>query len=593
MKNILRFAVHIALFFLILFISCQKPVNNDDGGGNLPGNTLNPSTPSPVTATVSGLVVNENGVPVSGASVKSGPNSTTTDSRGYFTFKNIGLDAFAANVNVNMSGYFTAYRNFSGRTDGVHFIKIKLIRKIITGTIAATGGGSVILANGSEVTLQPASVIIKSTGLPYAGTINVYTSYIDPTAADISSVVPGSFMGIDAANQRTLLQSFGMLAVDIEGTSGEALQIATNKTAKLKFAIPATLIAKAPATIAMWSINETTGVWQEEKTATKNGNFYEGDVSHFSFWNCDYPTYTVKIQMTLKTPAGIPLRNSLVRITRLNGNGAGYGYTDSLGWVGGIVPQNENLKLEVLTSCNDISYSQNIGPYTADVNLGDIIITPDAPTTVTITGTVNNCAGQPVTNGYVQAYFDYTSYNAPVNNGQFTITFTRCSNSTATVSVVATDITNNQQGSATTYNVSSGSVNTGTISACGISTLQFIDYTLDGTPFTFSSSNIADTITTSGSGNQGLNINGNKKTFQINPSINLNLQTANAVGTFPLTYLRVNQYDSITIIAPFNINITQFGPVGQYVEGNGSGSFKDFFNVTHTLSCTFRVRRQN
>lgn len=591
MKQLLKLSTAILFSLLIIAIGCQKPVKDGNGGNNGGPKGNNPSEPNPVTATVTGLIVNENDLPLPGATVKSGTNSATTDSRGYFTFKNIGLDKFTAMVNVNMNGYFTAYRNFSARADGVHFIKIKLVRKTLTGTVPSSSGGSVNLANGSQVTLQPASVIVKATGQPYTGTVNVYSAYIDPTAADIASTVPGSFMGIDAANQRTILESYGMLAVDLQGSAGEALQIAANKTAKLKFAIPASLTSKAPATIPLWSINETTGVWQEEKTAAKNGNFYEGDVSHFSFWNCDAPTYTIKFQMTLKTPAGAPLKNTQVRITRLNGRGSSYGYTDSLGWVGGIVPQNESMKLEVITRCNDIAYSQNIGPYTADVNLGDITITPDVITTVTITGTVNNCTGQPVTSGYVQAYFDYTAYNAPITNGQFSLTFTRCSNSNANVSLTATDNTANQQGPTTTYTVSSGTVNTGLLSACGTSTIQQIDYTLDGTAYSFSSSNNTDTITATGF--QGLNINGNKKTFQVNPHIGI-FCNANAVGTFPLTRLSINQYnDSTTLISPFNVNITQFGPAGQFVEGNGSGTFKDFSNVTHTLAFTFRARRQN
>jgi hypothetical protein len=592
MKYIMKISSVILFSALIVFIGCQKGTNGGgNGGGNNGGTGNNLSEPNPVTATVTGLIVNENDLPLAGASVKSGTNSATTDSRGYFTFKNIGLDKFTAMVNVNMNGYFTAYRNFSARADGVHFVKIKLIRKTLTATVTAAAGGSINLANGSQVILQPASVIVKATGQPYTGTVNVYSAYIDPTAADISATVPGSFTGIDAANQRTILQSFGMLAVDLQGSAGEALQIAANKTAKLKFTIPASLTSNAPATIPLWSINETTGIWQEEKSATKNGSFYEGDVSHFSFWNCDAPTYTIKFQMTLKTPAGAPLKNTQVRITRLNGRGSSYGYTDSLGWVGGIVPQNESLKLEVITRCNDISYSQNIGPYTADVNLGDITITPDVITTVTITGTVNNCAGQPVTNGYVQAYFDYTAYNAPITNGQFNLTFTRCSNSNANVSITATDNAANQQSTATPYNVSSGTVNTGAIAACGTSTLQFIDYTLDGTAYSFSSSNNTDSITASGL--QGLRVNGNKKTFQTNLRISI-ASTANAIGTFPLTALIINQYsDSVTLVAPFNINVTQFGTAGQFIEGIGSGSFKDFSNVTHTLAFTFRARRQN
>ena len=65
------------------------------------------------------------------------------------------------------------------------------------------GSGRVRLPEGSLMRLSYSA----KTGQPYTGTVNVYSAYIDPTAADISSTVPGSFMGIDTDNQRTILQT--------------------------------------------------------------------------------------------------------------------------------------------------------------------------------------------------------------------------------------------------------------------------------------------------------------------------------------------------------------------------------------------------
>jgi hypothetical protein len=75
----------------------------------------------------------------------------------------------------------------------------------------------------------------------------------------------------------------------LESAAGEKLQISTGNTAKLNFSIPSSLQAAAPNTIALWYVDEKTGLWKEEGMATKNGNAYEGDVKHFTYWNCDYP----------------------------------------------------------------------------------------------------------------------------------------------------------------------------------------------------------------------------------------------------------------------------------------------------------------
>jgi hypothetical protein len=78
-------------------------------------------------------------------------------------------------------------------------------------------------------------------------------------------------------------------------------------------------------------------------------------------------------------------------------------------------------------------------------------------------------------------------------------------------------------------------------------------------------------------------------------NMNINFMTqGTGVGTFPLNYLAVNQFDTlIALVAPFNINFTTYGAPGQFIEGNFAGQFRDINNVLHNISATFRVRRKN
>ncbi len=64
-----------------------------------------------------------------------------------------------------------------------------------------------------------------------------------------------------------VLQSTGMIAVELEFFSAQSLQLATGKTAVVKMPIPTSLLAKAPPTINTWSLNEQ-GIWVKEGTAT-------------------------------------------------------------------------------------------------------------------------------------------------------------------------------------------------------------------------------------------------------------------------------------------------------------------------------------
>src|SRR4030095_13527172 len=203
-----------------------------------------------------------------------------------------------------------------------------------------------------------------------------------------------------------------------------------------------------------------------------------GDVSHFSFWNCDVSSQTVYLEVTVATADG-PLPYTHVRITRVNDGGSSYGFTDSTGHVGGLVPKNEPLLLEILNNCYQPLYSQNVGPFSSNTNLGSITITPQPMTSLNVTGSCVNCSNQPVTNGNALIYFDGLYYNTPISNGNFSITVTRCS-ATTPIEVIAIDNAGQQQSNTWTGSASSGTVNTGVLTACGTSSVSYINYSVDG-----------------------------------------------------------------------------------------------------------------
>jgi len=580
------------LVISISLLSCQKEVKNDSPGtGGGTGTVVNPT---PVQGTVTGKVVDNNNNAVAGATVKAGSNTTTTDSRGLFRFNNISLDKYSAVITVEKTGFFKGYRVFSASANITNFVKLKLVPKSLIGSIDAVAGGSVSLPDNSKITLPASGVVIKSNNQTYSGSVKVYAEVIDPTSPDIAQIVPGSFQGTDADNNRVTLQSYGMLAVILEGNNGEQLQIAAGKTAKLKFIIPSSLRSTAPATIPLWSVDEITGLWKQEGNATKGTDYYEGDVSHFSFWNCDISIPTIYLELNLKTVEGA-LQFTPVKITRVNGGGSSYGYTDSVGHVSGLVPKNEPLLLEVFSNCNQPIFSQNIGPYSSNTNLGTITVTIPTINYLQITGSAVNCSNQPLINGNALIYYDGHLYNKPISNGNFSLTVTRCSNSNATIEVVVVDNTNNVQSTPWSGTGSIGTANTGTLSACGTSSVNFINYTLDGTNYSLSTATNADSffVSTGNGTSQPVTFVNAFKISQ--PNINIDFYTqGGAVGTFPLMFMTANQYgdSSITLVTPFNITFTTYGAPGQFIEGSFTGQFREILNNNlHNVSATFRVRR--
>jgi hypothetical protein len=141
-----------------------------------------------------------------------------------------------------------------------------------------------------------------------------------------------------------------MLAVELSGSNGEKLQLASGKSATLTFPITAVQQADAPMTIPLWYFDQATGMWKEEGNAKRRGNTYVGVVTHFSFWNVDVPYPLIEFSATFTDQRKQPLSGLKVIIKgKIDTCGiTGSGFTDASGMVKGKIPANpgtENVHL--------------------------------------------------------------------------------------------------------------------------------------------------------------------------------------------------------------------------------------------------------
>lgn len=585
-------AVIIFSFTVLLITGCQKEAT---GPVSTPPPALDAEK---VSASIRGNVVDENNVPVVGATVTSGSSTTTTDRYGAFRFNNISLSKNNGYVKVSKNGYFVGSRSFLTTAGLTHNVRIKLLTKTNTGSFAGSAGGTVSLTGGAKL-VMPADAVSDASGNPYTGTVNVAMRWLDPTSNELPYIMPGDLRGITTAGEERGLESFGMLGVELSGSGGQTLKVATGKTAELTFPIPAGIAAAAPATIDLWHFDETNGRWKQEGQATKTGSNYIAQVSHFSFWNCDAPFPLVDICMKIADPAhGSPLNNVQVRIKRPNGS-YGYGRTDSLGNLCGKVPANEALVLQILDQCNNVIASQNIGPFSSSTSIGTISVSIPAPSSLTITGTIQNCSNANVTSGAAVVYIagGYT-YNVPVNNGNFSLTVLNCGGNTINYSVLPVDLTAMQQGAPITGSGTSGSVSVGTLQACGTSSQQFVELLIDGVPnnfvappdniISFDSASPANSTTIYATSTSGGTPN-NARYF------NMHFSNNGTPGTFPISGCFVNfgttaGSQQIISTSP-TVTITTFGPpTTGFIEGSFNVQM-NFGGTPKTVSCNFRVRR--
>ena len=580
------------IFSVVLFFSCQKDLSFDTGAGlQLPDLTTK------INSSVSGFVTDENNAPVMGATVQFGNSNSATDKYGYFEAKNVQVVKEVAVVTVIKNGYFKGIKTYFAVTGKSAFFRIRLIPKTTAGTVNATLGGTVTLSNGLSIKLLAGSIVNAATNSPYTGTVNVAAFWINPAAADINQIMPGDLRGLNTAGSMNLLQTYGMAAVELTGAAGELLQIVNGQKATLTMPIPASHSASAPASIPLWYFDESNGLWKQEGSAVKTGNTYVGDVSHFSFWNCDTPANFVQFNCTLKDGSGNPVPYTFVKITVAGTNNSAWGYTDSSGYVGGPVPNNSNLILEVFpnNNCTTPIYTQAFTTTNVNISLGVITIST-TNNMATLNGSVSNCASTPVTNGYIILMEGNVFTRYPLNNaGAFSFNKIFCSFPQA-ITLIGEDITNSQQSANTSYTVNNAGTNTvGNIQACGITTQQFISYSINSTPYSFTSP--ADTFFYSNNQQTSLYLSGSSLTP---PTSVVNIAMSNAglaMGSSQnLQLFNPSQVpDSFRILAPIFVNITEFGTVGQFVAGGFTGTFTGGAptNTPYNVTCTFRLRRTN
>ena len=589
-----------AVISILFLISCQKEIK--DNIGTNPGPTPVPAdlTTRVTTAVVSGFVTDENNDPISGASVKVGTvASTTTDEFGYFEVRNAEVIKNAAVVTVSQPGYFKGIKTFIGEQGKSAFFRIKLIPKANAGTVSGSSGGDVTLANGLKISFPANGVMVDGSGAPYSGTVNVAAYWIDPTGADLPLEMPGDLRALNTNNELRVLRTYGMAAVELTGSSGELLQVATGKKATITMPVPSSLLASAPSSIPLWHMDETKGLWVEEGSATKTGNAFVGEVSHFSFWNCDLPSVYVQINLTVVDGNNNPVPNSWVRITSQNvfPGIATFGITDSSGYVSGAVPANDQLEVDIYSNlqCGSSAYTQQVSTGTSNVSLGNIVLGNSNIPVSNINGTVTNCSNAPVSNGCVLMMLNNNYYRSNLNsNGSFSFNALLCGGTSATTSITAIDFSAAQQSPALTVTLTPGNNNVGNLQACGAVSQEFITYTIDTLNYQYNTP--LDAVTMSGAGGVGPIglISGVSSSTSNSCNISIDFTGAALGSQQIINYFSAVQWPTLV---PQNagtmVNITEYGPVGGYIAGNFNGVFVTQTSPTNTfnINFSFRVRR--
>lgn len=468
LTNQLISSVSLASLIVIIFVSCQRdPISiiNDP----------NIHTPDYYSGSLSGQVIDEDLEPLEGVTVKINTVETTTDRNGFFTLSDIQLDINGTLVKSEKDGYWSISKMLSPSKDQINYTKILLKEKKSPEMIDSELGGRVSFLD--EIKLDfPQDAFVTSDGERYTGIVSVSAVYLDPSDPNFGIVSPGDFRAFNTESELQTLVSLGMAGVELNGANNEVLEVNSDKKVTLSIKVPANATEEE---VPLWHFDEESGYWLEEGIAQRNGDYFEGEVSHFSWWNCDIPFSAVKLSGTILSPNGGGVTGLPVTVFLAdNMRNLGTEFTGERGFFCGMIPINQTLILQLTDECGLIYFQEEIGPFSEDVSLP--AITSTTQNLIEVCGSLANCDSERVTYGYVVVDVGNNLSLLPLDSeGRFCSSVNVCD--AESFDIYGIDLETGLQGFASNYELSDSPLSDLELKACD-QVANIFRYTIENEP---------------------------------------------------------------------------------------------------------------
>ena len=457
-----KFQILLALLVLsIAFSSCNP---NDDNTTNTNNNTnFSENFGAKVDRDFIGQVVDTNNQPIPNVAVKIGTSTVQTDMNGVFIINQANVNERFAYIIAKKAGFIDGSRAMVP-TNGKNNVRIMMIPNTPLATIQSGVASEVALPSGTKVVFDGA--FETEAGVAYSGSVAVAMFHLAASNENISSLMPGMLYAQATDGSAKVLETFGMMQVELKGNAGQKLQIAKTHTAQINMPIEASQLTTAPNSIPLWHFDEENGYWKQEGSATKLGNKYVGTVSHFSWWNCDAFSSLVSLTVKVVDSNGNPLSNVGVSL-KINSTSTNSSvqFTDNIGQVSGLIPTDQSITLTIKNECEEVIYTSQIEPSTSNINLPNIILQDNSQTqSNTINGILTKCDNSKVINGYVIIKYVNNSMIYNVTNGEFSFNLLRCNTNNFTLQ--GYDLDNLQTSKKLTYSFNPLITNVGFLPTC-------------------------------------------------------------------------------------------------------------------------------
>jgi len=362
--NLRTWATWLATLWLVTLSACGGG-SSDDGGGTAPD----------VGIVVGTVRASADGSPIAQAKVTVGTVSVLSAADGSFTAPDVPVNARAV-LKVEAAGYADGFATAPVQSDQSSAVQVHLVALAPAVTFDAGSAATLSVPGSSaQVLLTAGSLVNASTGDAASGTVSGRVTPINP--ATDPRAMPGDYSVSDSVR----IESFGAIQVSLRDASGAALNLKPGSTASIRIPV-ATRAANVPATIPLYSFNESTGRWVREGQATLAGTapnlYYQGTVSHFSYWNADQEQDTIYVHGCVVDKAGSVLPQALVQSLGMDYSGSASAYSGIDGKFSVAIRKNGRAAVWAESGLN-ASPKVLVGPSSTDITLTDCLVVDPAP----------------------------------------------------------------------------------------------------------------------------------------------------------------------------------------------------------------------
>ena len=340
--------------------STQTTLNNN---GN--SSTTTTTTTPAGTNSIKGVIRDHNTtLAISGATVTVGTTHVSTNSDGNYTITGLG-EGDRIVVKIEKDGYATTSEVVSLSGSGVvATLNVNLLPVGTSETFSASTNKVVEVPNSSARVEISANSLVRADGSQPSGNIHANVTPINP-ALDID-VMPGDMLVRNSNNQLVPIESYGAIIADFEDSAGNKLNLASGDTSVIRIPV-GSRNSNPPTTIPLYYFDEAQGVWVQDGTATLNGDYYEGRVTHFSTWNADYLFENINVHGCVSDTEGNRKSGAKVTLNGVDYSGSNYTWTNSNGEFD-ILAKKGAISTLVASTYNQVSNTIKIGDYTYSTN---------------------------------------------------------------------------------------------------------------------------------------------------------------------------------------------------------------------------------